>query len=50
MLGYTKADIDNMKYGIDCAIELINPDENPAIHRYLTEATEFFNELTDGYN
>ena len=47
MLGYTKADIDNMKYGIDCAILLINSDENPAIHRYLVEAAEFFDDIPD---
>jgi hypothetical protein len=44
MLGYNKADIDNMKYGIDCALELINSDEHPAIHRYLTEVKEFFDD------
>lgn len=47
MLGYNKADIDNMKYGIDCAITLINPNENPHIHRYLVEAAEFFDDIPD---
>jgi hypothetical protein len=46
MLGYTKADIDNMKYGVDCALLLINPKENPVVHQYLTEVKEFFDDNT----
>ena len=47
MFGYPKADIDNMKYGVDCSLMLINANENPAIHRYLKEASDFFEGLIE---
>ena len=50
MLGYEEADLNNMRYGIDCAILMINSDENPAIHNYLTMASDFLDGLwAEGY-
>ena len=43
MLGYTKEDLNDMIYGI-------NSDENPAIHNYLTTASDFLQGLwAEGY-
>ena len=41
MLGYTINDIEEMIYGIESSILLINTDENPAIHRYLVDTVSF---------
>jgi|APGre2960657373_1045057.scaffolds.fasta_scaffold220566_2 hypothetical protein len=41
MLGYTVNDIEEMIYGIESSILLINTDENPAIHRYLVDTVSF---------
>ena len=50
MLGYTKEDLDDMVYGIDCALLMINNDENPATTRSLTTALEFLQGLwAEGY-
>jgi hypothetical protein len=50
MLGYTKEDLDNMKYGVDSALLMINTDDNPAIARYLTTASDFLGGLwAEGY-
>ena len=50
MLGYTVEDLNNMVYGIDNAVLLINSDENPAIHNYLVTASDFLQGLwAEGY-
>ena len=50
MLGYTLEDLNNMVYGVDNAMLLINSDENPAIHNYLVTARDFLQGLwTEGY-
>jgi hypothetical protein len=50
MLGYSKEDLDEMIYGVNTAILLINSDENPAIHRMLGEASDFLEGLwAEGY-
>ena len=50
MLGYTQSDLDDMTYGIDNAILLINSDENPAIYNYLVTTREFLQGLwAEGY-
>jgi len=50
MLGYKVKDLNNMVYGIDTALLLINTDENPAIARYLTTASDFLQGLwSEGY-
>jgi hypothetical protein len=50
MLGYTKEDLDNMIYGVQCADLLIDADENPAIHNYLVTTNEFLQGLlSEGY-
>ena len=41
MLGYTVNDIEEMIYGIESSILLINTDENPAIHRYFVDTVSF---------
>ena len=41
MLGYKVNDIEEMIYGIESSILLINTDENPAIHRYLVDTVSF---------
>ena len=50
MLGYTKEDLTDMTYGIECAMMMINADENPGIYRYLANAFDFLNQLwAEGY-
>jgi hypothetical protein len=50
MLGYSKEDFDEMIYGVNTAVLLINSDENPAIHRMLSEASGFLQDLqSKGY-
>ena len=50
MLGYTEEDLNDMKYGVDTALLLINLDENPAIARYLITASDFLGGLwAEGY-
>ena len=50
MLGYTLEDLNNMVYGVDNAMLLINSDENPAIHNYLVMARDFLDGLwAEGY-
>ena len=50
MLGYTLEDLNNMVYGVDNAMLLINSDENPAIHTYLVTARDFLQGLwAEGY-
>jgi hypothetical protein len=50
MLGYTKEDLDNMQYGVDCVLLMINSDDNPAIFNYLTTTSEFLGGLwAEGY-
>jgi hypothetical protein len=50
MLGYTLEDLNNMVYGVDNAMLLINSDENPAIHNYLVTARDFLQGLwAEGY-
>ena len=50
MLGYTKEDLNDMIYGINSADTMINSDENPAIHNYLTTASDFLQGLwAEGY-
>jgi hypothetical protein len=50
MLGYTEEDLNNMKYGIDSALLMIDTDDNPAIARYLTTASDFLGGLwAEGY-
>jgi len=50
MLGYTLEDLNNMVYGVDNAMLLINSDENPAIHNYLFTTREFLQGLwAEGY-
>jgi hypothetical protein len=50
MLGYELQDLNEMTYGIDSALLMINQDENPAIARYLTNASDFLNGLwAEGY-
>jgi hypothetical protein len=41
MLGYTAADVNEMVYGVETALLLINTDENPAIARYLVNTVDF---------
>lgn len=38
LMGYAEEDIEDMKYGIQCARLMINADKNPAIDRFLQEA------------
>ena len=50
MLGYTLEDLNNMIYGVDNAMLLINSDENPAIYNYLVTTREFLQGLwAEGY-
>jgi hypothetical protein len=50
VLGYTLEDLNNMVYGVDNAMLLINSDENPAIHNYLVTARDFLQGLwAEGY-
>lgn len=50
MLGYTLEDLNNMVYGVDNAMLLINSDENPAIYNYLVTARDFLQGLwAEGY-
>ena len=50
MLGYSHQELEDMRYGIDCALLLINQDENPAIARYLNTANDFLGGLwAEGY-
>jgi hypothetical protein len=50
MLGYGPNDLNNMTYGVDSAMLLINSDENPAIHNYLVTARDFLQGLwAEGY-
>lgn len=50
MLGYTMSDLNNMKYGIDSALLILDSDENPAIHRYLSQASDLLGGLwAEGY-
>lgn len=50
MLGYELNDLNNMVYGLDNAILLINSDENPAIYNYLVTARDFLQGLwAEGY-
>ena len=41
MLGYTTQDLNNMKYGVDSALLVLDSDEHPAIHNYLVTASDF---------
>jgi hypothetical protein len=41
MLGYTEDDVSEMLYGVSTATLLIDADQNPAIHRYLTDTVSF---------
>jgi hypothetical protein len=41
MLGYTETDVNEMIYGVETALLLINTDENPAISRYLINTVDF---------
>lgn len=45
MLGYTVNDIEDMIYGIESSMLLINSDENPAIHRYLANSVDLLQGL-----
>jgi len=50
MLGYTLEDLNNMVYGVDNAMLLINSDEHPAVHNYLVTARDFLQGLwAEGY-
>lgn len=50
MLGYELNDLNNMVYGLDSAILLINSDENPAVYNYLVTARDFLQGLwAEGY-
>ena len=50
MLGYTLEDLNNMTYGVDNAMLLINSDENPAIYNYLVITRDFLQGLwAEGY-
>jgi hypothetical protein len=45
MLGYKEQDVAEMLYGVQTAILLINTDENPAIHRYLSNTADLLEGL-----
>ena len=50
MLGYTLEDLNNMVYGVDNAMLLINSDEHPAVYNYLVTARDFLQGLwAEGY-
>jgi hypothetical protein len=50
MLGSTLEDLNNMVYGVDNAMLLINSDEHPAIYNYLVTTREFLQGLwAEGY-
>ena len=50
MLGYELKDLNDMVYGLDNAILIINSDENPAIYNYLVTARDFLQGLwAEGY-
>ena len=50
MLGYTKEDLNNMKYGVDSALLVLDSDEHPAIHNYLVMTKDFLDGLlAEGY-
>ena len=51
MLGYTTQDLNNMKYGVDSALLVLDSDEHPAIHNYLVTASDFLGGLwAEGYS
>ena len=41
MLGYERDDLDNMVLAIDSALTTVNPDDDPWLHRNLTQASDF---------
>jgi hypothetical protein len=45
MLGYTSIEVEDMIYSIGAAILIINTDENPAIHRGLSNAIDLLEGL-----
>lgn len=47
MLGYSVENINEMIYGIESALCLINSDENPAITRYLDDAKDLLKGLVE---
>ena len=50
MLGYTKTDLDEMTNAIDSALTTVNPDDDPWLHRNLTQASDFLSGLwAEGY-
>jgi hypothetical protein len=40
MLGYERDDLDNMVLAIDSALTTVNPDDDPWLHRNLTQASD----------
>jgi len=50
MLGYTKAELDDMIGAVNAAITTVNPDDDPWLHGNLVKATDFLNGLwAEGY-
>jgi len=50
MLGYERDDLDNMVLAIDSALTTVNPDDDPWLHRNLTQASDFLSGLwAEGY-
>jgi hypothetical protein len=50
MLGYSQQDLADMTYGVYNADLLINADDEPAIHNYLTMTHSFLQGLwAEGY-
>ena len=50
MLGYELKDLNNMVYGVDSAILIIDSDEHPAVYNYLVTTRDFLQGLwAEGY-
>jgi len=50
MLGYSKADLDDMIGAVNAAVTTVNSDDDPWLHDNLVTATVFLNGLwAEGY-
>jgi len=50
MLGYEMADVDEMINAIQSVITTVNSDDDPWLHRNLTQASDFLSGLwAEGY-
>jgi len=50
MLGYERDDLDNMVIAVESALTTVNSDDDPWLHRNLTQASDFLQGLwAEGY-